>query len=205
MSKIYENMNAAELPITEIDEKAVVTMHVSDDGSVETAVQIKIDNEAIRINSETISISLESSTAGDLWKAYYLPMYHQAMQVLSAMDFIVRATGTKSSPIGVPMTITYYAESDSFMIEYWHKKYILSARSNEVKLTSKHPIGILASPVFEVNNPAVSGYHYSLTLSTTKFLTQLTTGYSIFNYLESLMYGAEKREDFLAQYKLKHQ
>lgn len=205
MSKIYENMNAAELPITEIDEKAVVTMHVSDGGSVETAVQVKINDEMIRINPETISISLESSTADDLWKAYYLPMYHQVILVLSAMDFIVKATGTKGFPIGIPMTVTYYAESDSFAIEYWQKKYILSARSNEVKLTSDHPIGILASPVFEVNNPAVSGYHYSLTLSTTKFLTQLTTGYSMLNCLESLMYGAEKRVNFLAQYKLKHQ
>lgn len=204
MSKIYENMNAAELPITEIDEKTVVTMHVNDDGSVKTVVQIKINSEAIRINPETISISLESSTAGDLWKAYYLPMYHQAIQVLGAMDFIIKATDTKGFPIGDPMTITYYGESDSFVIEYKHEKYTLSAHSKEVKLRSNHPISILTSPVFEVNNPAVVGYHYSLTLSMTKSLAQLTTGYSIFNYLESLMYCAEKKEKFLTQYKLKH-
>lgn len=205
MSKIYENMNAVDLPITEIDENAVLTMHVSEDGSIETAIQIKVNNEAIRINPETISISLDDSAASGLWKAYYLPMYHQAIQVLSAMDFIVKATGTKGFPIGDPMTITYYGESDSFVIEYKHEKYTLSARSKEVKLRSNHPISILTSPVFEVNNPAIVGYHYSLTLSMTKSLAQLTTGYSIFNYLESLMYCAEKKEKFLTQYKLKHQ
>lgn len=205
MPKIYENMNAAELPITEIDENAVVTLRVDKSGSIETVIEIKVNDETVRINPNTISLSLESSIASDLWKAYYFPMYQQTIAVYTALNFVARATYDQCTFLCAPAVVVYRTESNDYMIEYQGKKYTLSARSEDVALKSNHPISILQSPVFEVNDPTFSGYHYSITSSMTEFLAKITAGHSIFDQLSALMYGAGNREKFLNQYKLKHQ
>lgn len=203
MSKIYENMNAAELPITEIDEKAVVTMHVSDGGSVETAVKIKINDEMIRINPETISVSLERSTASDLWKAYYLPMYYQVSLLRSIMGLITRTTYIRSISTSGSMVITYRAQSNNFIIEYQGKEYILSVDSNKVTLKSRYPIKLLESPVFKVDSPMDTYSCYAITKEVSEFIGQLSTGNSMFEWLQSIMGHAEEREKFLEWYKRK--
>ena len=60
MLKVFEYMNAADLPITEIDENATLVMYIDDVGLTETVIQIKVNNETVRIDPATISVSLES-------------------------------------------------------------------------------------------------------------------------------------------------
>lgn len=92
MSKVFEYINAADLPITEIDENATLVMYIDDVGLTETVIQIKINDETVRIDPATISVSLERSAASDLWKAYYLPMYYQVSLLRSIMGLITRTT-----------------------------------------------------------------------------------------------------------------
>lgn len=203
MSKIYENMNAAELPITEIDENATLAMYIDDVGLTETVIQVKVNNETVRIDPATISVSLERSMASDLWKAYYLPMYYQVSLLRSIMGFITSTTYIRSISTSCSMVITYRAQSNNFIIEYQGEEYILSVDSNKVTLRSKHPIKLLESPVFRVDSP-MDGYNcYVITKEVTEFIGQLSTGNSIFELLQSIMGHAEEREKFLEWYKRK--
>lgn len=201
MSKIYENMNAAELPITEIDENATLAMYIDDVGLTETTIQIKVNDETVRIDPATISVSLERSTASDLWKAYYLPMYYQVSLLRSIMGIITRTTYIRSIPTSGSMVITYRAQSNNFTIEYQGKEYILSVDSNKVTLKSRYPIKLLESPVFKVDSPMDTYSCYAITKSVSEFIGQLSTGNSIFEWLQSIMGHAEERERFLEWYK----
>lgn len=203
MSKVFEHMNAADLPIAEIDEDAILAMHVDDGGLIESTIQIKVNGEIIRISPATISVSLERSTASDLWKAYYLPMYYQVSLLRSIMGLITRTTYIRSISTSGSMVITYRAQSNNFIIEYQAEEYILSADSNKVILKSKYPIKLLESPTFKVDSPMDSYNCYAITKEVAEFIGQLSTGNSIFEWLQSIMGHAEEREKFLEWYKRK--
>jgi hypothetical protein len=203
MLKVFEYMNAADLPITEIDENATLVMYIDDVGLTETVIQIKVNDETVRIDPATISVSLERSTAGDLWKAYYLPMYYQMSLLRSIMGLITRTTYIRSISTSGSMVITYRAQSNNFIIEYQGEEYILSADSNKVTLKSKYPIKLLESPTFKVDNPMDSYNCYAITKEVAEFIGQLSTGNSIIECLQSIMGHAEEREKFLGWYKRK--
>lgn len=203
MLKVFEYINAADLPITEIDENATLVMYIDDVGLTETVIQIKVNNETVRIDPATISVSLERSTASDLWKAYYLPMYYQASLLCSIVGLIGRTTYIRSISTSNAMVITYRARSNDSTVDYQGEEYILSVGSNEVMLKSKHPIKLLESPTFKVDNP-MDGYNcYAITKEVAEFIGQLSTGNSIFEWLQSIMGHAEEREKFLGWYKRK--
>ena len=203
MLKVFEHMNAADLPIAEIDEDAILAMHVDDGGIIESTIQIKVNDETVRIDPATISVSLERSTASDLWKAYYLPMYYQVSLLRSIMGLITRTTYIRSISTSGSMVITYRAQGNNFIIEYQGEKYILSADSNKVTLKSTYPIKLLESPTFKVDIP-MDGYNcYAITKEVAEFIGQLSTGNSIFELLQSIMDHAEEREKFLGWYKRK--
>ena len=203
MLKVLEYMNAADLPITEIDENATLVMYIDDVGLAETVIQIKVNDETVRIDPATISVSLERSTASDLWKAYYLPMYYQVSLLRSIMGLITRTTYIRSISTSGSMVITYRAQSNNFIIEYQGEEYILSADSNKVTLKSKYPIKLLESPAFKVDSPMDSYNCYAITKEVVEFIGQLSTGNSIFECLQSIMGHAEEREKFLVRYKRK--
>lgn len=203
MLKVFEHMNAADLPITEIDENATLVMYIDDIGLTETVIQIKVNDETVRIDPVTISVSLERSMASDLWKAYYLPMYYQVSLLRSIMGLITRTTYIRSIATGGSMVITYRAQSNNFIIEYQGEEYILSADSNKVTLKSKYPIKLLESPTFKVDSPMDSYNCYAITKEVAEFIGQLSTGNSIFEWLQSIMGHAEEREKFLEWYKRK--
>lgn len=203
MLKVFEYMNAADLPITEIDENATLVMYIDDVGLTETVIQIKVNDETVRIDPATISVSLERSTASDLWKAYYLPMYYQVSLLCSIVGLIGRTTYIRSISTSNAMVITYRARSNDFIVDYQGEEYILSADSNKVTLKSKYPIKLLESPVFKVDSP-MDGYNcYAITKEVAEFIVQLSTGNSIFEWLQSIMGHAEEREKFLGWYKRK--
>ena len=201
MAKLFENMNAADLPITEIDENAVVVMNVSDTSDIETTIHIKVGDETILIDPATILVSLERSIASDLWKSYYLPMYYQVSLVLSIMMIIIRTTYIRGLSVSSSMVISYFAESNSISIEYHGEKYVLSADSKKVTLKSKHPIRLLESPVFKVDSPMDTYSCYEMTSEVAEFIGQLSVGYSIFEQLQSIIGHAEERGKFLVWYK----
>lgn len=203
MSKVFEYMNAADLPIAEIDEDAILAMHVDDGGLIESTIQIKVNGEIIRISPATISVSLGRGIAGDLWKAYYLPMCYQASLLCSIVGLIGRTTYIRSISTSSAMVITYRARSNDFTVDYQGEEYILSVGSNEVILKSKHPIKLLESPVFRVDSSMDTYNCYAITAKDAEFIGQLSTGSSIFEWLQSLMSYAEKREEFLVRYKRK--
>lgn len=203
MSKVFECMNAADLPITEIDEDAILAMHVDDGGLIESTIQIKVNGEIIRISPATISVSLGRGIASDLWKAYYLPMCYQASLLCSIVGLIGRTTYIRSISTSNAMVITYRARSNDFTVDYQGEEYILSVGSNEVTLKSKYPIKLLESPAFKVDSP-MDGYNcYAITKEVAEFIGQLSTGNSIFELLQSIMGHAEEREKFLEWYKRK--
>lgn len=203
MLKVLEHMNATDLPITEIDEDAILAMHVDDGGLIESTIQIKVNGEIIRISPATISVSLGRGIASDLWKAYYLPMCYQASLLCSIVGLIGRTTYIRNITTSGSMTITYRARNDNFTIEYQGKEYILTADSKKVTLRSKHPIKLLESPVFKVDSPMDTYNCYAMTAEDAEFIGQLYTGNSIFEWLQSLMGYAEEREEFLVRYKRK--
>ena len=203
MLKVFEYMNAADLPITEIDENATLVMYIDDVGLTETVIQIKVNNETVRIDPTTISVSLERSTASDLWKAYYLPMYYQVSLLRSIMGLITRTTYIRSISTSDSMVIMYRAQSNNFIIEYQGEEYILSADSNKVTLKSKYPIKLLESPVFKVDSPMDTYSCYAITKEVFEFIGQLSTGNSMFEWFQSIMGHAEEREKFLGWYKRK--
>lgn len=203
MLKVFEYMNAADLPITEIDENATLVMYIDDVGLTETVIQIKVNDETVRIDPATISVSLERSTASDLWKAYYLPMYYQVSLLRSIMGLITRTAYIRSISTSDSMVITYRAQSNNFIIEYQGEEYILSADSNKVTLKSRYPIRLLESPTFKVDSPMDSYNCYAITKEVAEFIGQLSTGNSIIEYLQSIMGHAEEREKFLGWYKRK--
>lgn len=203
MLKVFEYMNAADLPITEIDDNATLVMYIDDVGLIETVIQIKVNDETVRIDPATISVSLERSTASDLWKAYYLPMYYQVSLLRSIMGLITRTTYIRSISTSDSMVITYRAQSNNFIIEYQGEEYILSADSNKVTLKSKYPIKLLESPTFKVDSPMDSYNCYAITKEVAGFIGQLSTGNSILECLQSIIGHAEEREKFLGWYKRK--
>ena len=203
MSKVFEHMNAADPPITEIDENATLVMYIDDVGLTETVIQIKVNDETVRIDPATISVSLERSTTSDLWKSYYLPMYYQVGLLRSIMSIITRTTYIRSISTSGSMVITYRAQSNNFIIEYQGEEYILSADSNKVTLKSKYPIKLLESPTFKVDSPMDSYNCYAITKEVAEFIGQLSTGNSIIECLQSIIGHAEEREKFLEWYKRK--
>lgn len=203
MLKVFEHMNAADLPIAEIDEDAILAMHVDDGGLIESTIQIKVNGEIIRISPATISVSLGRGIASDLWKAYYLPMCYQASLLCSIVGLIGRTTYIRSISTSNAMVITYRARSNDFTVDYQGEEYILSVDSNKVTLKSKYPIKLLESPAFKVDSP-MDGYNcYAITKEVAEFIGQLSTGNSIFEWLQSIMGHAEEREKFLGWYKRK--
>lgn len=203
MSKVFEHMNAADLPITEIDENVTLVMYIDDVGLTETVIQIKVNDETVRIDPATISVSLERSMASDLWKAYYLPMYYQVGLLRSIMGLITRTTYIRSISTSGSMVITYRAQSNNFIIEYQGEEYILSADNNKATLKSKYPIKLLESPTFKVDSPMDSYNCYAITKEVAEFIGQLSASNSISEWLQSIMGHAEEREKFLGWYKRK--
>lgn len=203
MLKVFEHMNAADLPITEIDEDAILAMHVDDSGLIESTIQIKVNGEIIRISPATISVSLGRGIASDLWKAYYLPMCYQASLLCSIVGLIGRTTYIRSISTSNAMVITYRARSNDFTVDYQGEEYILSVGSNEVTLKSKHPIKLLESPTFKVDSPMDGYNYYAITKEVAEFIGQLFTGNSTFEWLQSIMGHTEEREKFLVRYKRK--
>lgn len=170
MLKVFEHMNAADLPIAEIDEDAILAMHVDDGGLIESTIQIRVNGEIIRINPATISVSLGRGIASDLWKAYYLPMCYQASLLCSIVGLIGRTTYIRSISTSNAMVIIYRARSNDFTVDYQGEEYILSADSNKVTLKSKYPIKLLESPTFKVDSPMDSYNCYAITKEVAEFI-----------------------------------
>ena len=130
-------------------------------------------------------------------------MYYQVSLLRSIMDLITRTTYIRSISTSGSMVITYRAQSNNFIIEYQGKEYILSVDSNKVTLKSKYPIKLLESPVFKVDSPMDTYSCYAITKEVSEFIGQLSTGNSMFEWLQSIMGHAEEREKFLEWYKRK--
>lgn len=200
MSKVFECMNAANLPITKIDEDATLTMYIDDVGSIETVIQIKVGNETVRIHPATISASLERCIASDLWKAYYLPMYYQAKWLCSAIGRISRAMSTGGAQVDHPVTITYHAKTDTFNVDYRGNEYILSCGDNRILLECEHPIPILESPVFKVDSESTGMIKYAIEEKTIIAINELLLCRPMCDPLLFIIGYSKERVEFLKKY-----
>lgn len=200
MTRIIKNARASDLPISDIDRNAVVIMHCDEIGHTETTVQIQSGDEYIHIDPTSVSVSLDKSTASDLWKAYYLPMYYQAKWLCSAVGRISRTTSMSGAQVDHSVTITYYAKTDTFNIEYRGNKYILSYGDSKITLECEHPILILESPVFKVDSEATGAIKYAIEEKTIIAINELLLCRPMCDPLLSIMGYFKERAEFLEKY-----
>lgn len=200
MTRIIKNARASDLPISDIDRNAVVTMHRDEVEHTETTIQIQSDDECIYIDPTSISISLDKNIANDLWMAYYLPMYYQVQWLCSVIGRISRIMFKDNSQVNHPVVVTYHARTDTFGIDCHGNHYVLSCNSDRILLKSEHPILILESPLFKTNSAIGYGFNYAIDKRMIEMINELLLNRSMCDPLLSIIGYSEERTEFLKKY-----
>lgn len=201
MIRTIENMEASNLPITGIDEDAVIVVRNTSSYGIEATIQIQTNNETVLINPMSVSVTLERNLASDVWKAYYITMYHQVLFLFDAVSCISRIFTGDDALKDKSITIIHHAKGNEFNIRYCDEEYILSSSKEKMTLKSKQPIRMLESEIFRSDDQSDGYYHYKMTREDAEILDQLSNGYSIIDMLESVMNLSETKEKFLKSYK----
>lgn len=195
MTKIIENINASELPITEIDREAAVVAYYDGINPPTTTIHIRAGDETIHVNPAKISIAISDSIAEGIWKAYYMPMYYQMSIVRELVEIIARATNS------------YYAGNDTFFIEYLGKEFVVIGDKDKIILKSEVPIPLLESIVFKADNPTKVYHYYRITRETVEFLKLLLANDRVISPILSvlsIMDSFEERQKFFERYNQLH-
>lgn len=203
MTKIIENINASELPITEIDREAAVVAYYDGVEPPTTTIHIRAGDEEIHINPFKIDVSIGDSVAEGIWKAYYLPMQYQINALRVIVSEIAKVTNQFHLLKDTPIVISYYAADDTFFIEYLGKEFVVMGDKDKIVLKSEVPIPLLESPVFKTPNLTLQ-HHYRITRETVELIRQLLSGYRVTNQLLSIMSLFEDRQKFLERYNQLH-
>lgn len=203
MTKIIENINASELPITEIDKEAAVVAYYDGIESPTTTIHVQVGDEEIHINPFKIDVSLGDGVAEGIWKAYYLPMQYQINTLRVIVSEIAKVTNQFHLLKDTPIVISYYASSDTFFIEYLGKEFVIMGDKDKIILKSEVSIPLLESPVFKTPNLTLH-HHYRITRETVELIRQLLSGYRVTNQLLSIMSLFEDRQKFFERYNQLH-
>ena len=204
MTKIIENINAAELPITEIDKDAAVVMQYNGADPFTTTIHIRAGDEEIRVNPLKIDISLNDNIASSIWKAYYLPMHYQVAALRQVFWQVARATKKLDLLKDTPLVISYYAADDTFFVEYFGNEFVVTGDKDKIIMKSEMAIPLLESPVFKVGNPSNVYNIYNFTKETIEMVKELLYGYPIADSLFAFMSRFEEREKFFERYNQLH-
>lgn len=207
MTKIIENINASELPITEIDREAAVVAYYDGVEPPTTTIHIQAGDEEIRINPAKINITISDSIAEGIWKAYYMPMYYQISMMRELVEDIARATQKRDLLKDTPIVISYYAADDTFFIEYLGKEFMVKGDKDELVLKSKVSIQILESIIFKAENPTKVYHYYRITRETTEFLKRFMANDRVTSPILSVLSiidSFEERRKFLERYNQRH-
>lgn len=204
MTKIIENINASELPITEIDREAAVVAYYDGVEPPTTTIHIQTGDEEIHINPFKIDVSIGDSVAEGIWKAYYLPMQYQINALRVIVSEIAKVTNQFHLLKDTPIVISYYAADDTFFIEYLGKEFVVMGDKDKIVLKSEIPIPLLESPVFKTLDLTNVYHHYRITKETVELIRQLLSGYNVTNQLLSIMSLFEDRQKFFEHYNQLH-
>lgn len=204
MTKIIENINASELPITEIDREAAIVAYYDGVEPFTTTIHIRAGDEEIRVNPLKIDISLNDNIASSIWKAYYLPMHYQVAALRQVFWQVARATKKLDLLKDTPLVISYYAADDTFFVEYFGNEFVVTGDKDKVVLKSEVAIPLLESPVFVREKPSGLYHYYTLTKETIEMIKELLYGYPITDSLFAFMSHFEEREKFFEHYNQLH-
>ena len=204
MTKIIENINASELPITEIDREAAAVAYYDGVEPPTTTIHIQVGDEEIHVNSFKTSVSLNGGVAEDIWKAYYLPMHYQINALREIVSEIAKVTDKYQLLKDTPIVVSYYASNDTFFIEYLGKEFVVMGDKDKIILKSEVAIPLLESPVFKTLDPTNVYHHYCITREMVDLIRQLLAGYRVTNHLLSIMSRFEERQKFLERYNQLH-
>lgn len=204
MTKIIENINASELPITEIDREAAVVAYYDGVEPPTTTIHTQAGDEEIHINPFKINISIGDSVAEGIWKAYYLPMQYQINALRVIVSEIAKVTNQFRRLKDTPIVISYYAADDTFFIEYLGKEFVVMGDKDKIVLKSEVSIPLLESPAFKTLDLTNVYHHYCITRETVELIRQLLSGYNVTNQLLSIMSLFEDRQKFFERYNLLH-
>ena len=204
MTKIIEDINASELPITKIDKEAAVVMQYNGVDPFTTTIHIRAGDEEIRVNPLKIDISLNDNIASSIWKAYYLPMHYQVAALRQVFWQVARATKKLDLLKDTPLVISYYAADDTFFVEYFGNEFVVTGDKDKVVLKSEVTIPLLESPVFVREKPSGLYHYYTFTKETIEMIKELLYGYPITDSLFAFMSRFEEREKFFERYNQLH-
>ena len=204
MTKIIENINASELPITEIDKEAAVVAYYNGVDTPATTFHIQVGDEEIHVNSFKTNVSLNGGVAEDIWKAYYLPMHYQINALREIVSEIAKVTNQFHLLKDTPIVISYYASNDTFFIEYLGKEFVVMGDKDKIVLKSEVVIPLLESPVFKTLDLTNVYHHYRITREMVDLIRQLLAGYRVTNHLLSIMSRFEERQKFFEHYNQLH-
>lgn len=204
MTKIIENINASEFPITGIDREAAVVAYCDGINPPTTTIHIRAGDEEIHVNPLKIDISLNDNIASSIWKAYYLPMHYQVAALRQVFWQVTRATKKLDLLKDTPIVISYYASSDTFFVEYFGNEFVVIGDKDKIILKSEVAIPLLESPVFKVGNPSNVYNIYNFTKETIEMVKELLYGYPIADSLFAFMSRFEEREKFFERYNQLH-
>lgn len=204
MTKIIENINASELPITGIDREAAVVAYCDGINPPTTTIHIRAGDEEIHVNPLKIDISLNDNIASSIWKAYYLPMHYQVAALRQVFWQVTRATKKLDLLKDTPLVISYYAADDTFFVEYFGNEFVVIGDKDKIILKSEVAIPLLESPVFKVGNPSNVYNIYNFTKETIEMVKELLYGYPIADSLFAFMSRFEEREKFFERYNQLH-
>ena len=197
MTKIIENINASELPITKIDREAAVVAYYDGVEPPTTTFHIQVGDEEIHVNSFKTNVSLNGGVAEDIWKAYYLPMHYQINALREIVSEIAKVTDKYQLLKDTPIVVSYYANNDTFFIEYLGKEFVVMGDKDKIVLKSEVVIPLLESPVFKTFNTSNVYHHYHITREMVELIRQLLAGYHVTNHLLSMMNRFEERQNQL--------
>lgn len=204
MTKIIENINASELPITEIDREASVVMYYNGVDPFTTTIHVRSGDEIIHINPLKIDISLNDNITSSIWKAYYLPMHYQIAALRQIFWQITRATKKFDLLKDTPLVISYFAANDTFSVEYLGNEYVVMGDKDKIVLKSDVTIPLLESPVFVKEKVTDLHHYYTFTKETVEMVKELLYGYPITDSLFAFMSRFEEREKFYKCYNQLH-
>lgn len=204
MTKIIENINASELPITEIDREAAAVAYYDGVEPPTTTIHIQVGDEEIHVNSFKTSVSLNGGAAEDIWKAYYLPVHYQINALREIVSEIAKVTDKYQLLKDTPIVVSYYATNDTFFIEYLGKEFVVMGDKDKIILKSEVVIPLLESPVFKTLDPTNVYHHYHITREMVDLIRQLLAGYCVTNHLLSIMNLFEDRQKFFERYNQLH-
>lgn len=207
MTKIIENINASELPITEIDREATVVVYCDGIESPTTTIHIRAGDEIIHVNPAKINITISDSIAEGIWKAYYVPMYYQMSLLRELVEDIARATQKHDLLKDMPISISYYAANDTFFIEYLGKEFVVIGDKDTLILKSEMSISLLESSTFKTLDTSSTHHHYRITRETAEFLKRFMANDRVTSPILSvlsMMDDFKEREKFFERYNRLH-